>query len=95
MASLGDNPQALAAFIESVGGRIIEGPKFRFECELGDARKIIGEVHRHGLTCEPVCERQGNDFQGKACSITTFAVLRQPPKTSVDETNLLMRAIIR
>ena len=93
--SLGDSPQALAALIQSLGGRIIEGPKFRFECNLGDAREIIGEVQRRGLDCERLAERQGNDLQGKACSISTFAVVRQSPKTSRDETSLLMRAICR
>jgi hypothetical protein len=95
MASLADDPESLARYIEHLGAEVIPGPKFRFECELGNARKIIGEVQRLGLDCERISERQGNDFQGRACSITTFAVLREPPKTSFDESNLLMRAIIR
>jgi hypothetical protein len=97
MASLGDNPAALAALIEAHGGRIIEGPKMRFECELGNARKVIGEIQRLGLDCDrvPNGERQGNNFQGKACSFVTFSVVRQSPKTTADESNVLMRAIIR
>jgi hypothetical protein len=67
----------------------------RFECNLGDARTVITEIQRLGLDCERISERQGNDFQGKACSITTFAVVRQPSKTTADESSVLMRAVIR
>jgi hypothetical protein len=97
MASLGDNPEALAAYIAHLGGEVILGPKFRFECELGNARKIISEVQRLGLDCErvPNGERQGNDSQGKACSFTMFRVVHQSPKTNADESNVLMRAVIR
>lgn len=93
--SLADDPRALASYIQSLGGTLIEHEKVRFEIPLAETRKIIPEVNKLGLRCEKVAERQGNDLQGRVCSIATIQVYRQPAQTEYQAERNLMAAIIR
>ena len=95
MADLADNPDALAAFVRHLGGTPVEHPRFRFEIPLAEARRIIPEVNKLGLRCEKVGERQDSDPNGRACSIATIQVYRQPAPTEYDDARNLMRAIVR
>jgi hypothetical protein len=88
--SLADDPQALASYIRSIGGTPIEHDKIRFEIELSQTRKVIPEINKLGLRCEKVSERQGNDLQGRVCSIATIQVYRKPPPTEYQSAQNLM-----
>jgi hypothetical protein len=90
MSDITHDPQALASYIETLGGTVIEGEKFRFEMPLSETRKIIPEVNKLGLRCERVAERVGNDLQGKVCNIATIAVYRKPPPTEYESAQNLM-----
>ncbi len=51
-------------------------------------------MNRLGLRCEKVAERQGNDFNGRACSYATIELRRPPAPTEYqDERNLMMVAV--
>jgi hypothetical protein len=96
MTSIADNPDALAAFVENLGGTIVAAPTFRFQIPLGETRRIIPEINRLGLKCERVSEHQGVDpYNGNAISIATIELRRQPEKDSYDEHRALMAAVCR
>jgi hypothetical protein len=91
---MADDVQSLAHFVRSYGGNVLEGTRtFQFEIELAHSRKAVSEINRIGLRCEKVGERQGNDRNGKACSIATIQVNRPPARTEYqDARNLMMVA---
>jgi hypothetical protein len=93
--ALADNPEALAAYIRHLGGEPIEHRTFRFEIPLGETRRVIPEINKLGLRCTKVSERQDNDSNGKACSIATIEIKRQPKKSEYQQERDLMSAIIR
>jgi hypothetical protein len=93
--SVADDPEMLAHYLRSLGAEVIPGPKFKFEIPLSETRKIIPEVSKLGLRCEKIAERQSHDLQGRACSIATIQLFRQPAQTEYDAERNLMAAIIR
>jgi hypothetical protein len=93
---IADNPDALAAYVEHLGGEIVpHETKFRFEIPLCEARRVIPEINKLDLRCEKVSERQTSDVNGHAISMATIELRRQPEPTEYDDTRNLMRAIIR
>jgi hypothetical protein len=74
--------RSLAAYIRHLGGEPIEHRCFRFEIPLGETRRVIPEINKLGLRCTKVSERQDSDINGKACSIATIELKRQPAETS-------------
>jgi len=95
MADLADDPNALAAYVRHLGGEPVEHARFRFEAPLSEMRKIIPELNRLGLRCDKVAERQDSDLQGRACSIATIELRRQPAPTEYDDARNLMRIVCR
>jgi hypothetical protein len=94
--SIADNTNALAAFVQHLGGTPLEHQNFRFEIPLSETRKVIPEINKLGLRAEKVAERQGSDINGRACSYATIELRRQRPETdNYSAERNLMRAIIR
>jgi hypothetical protein len=95
--TIADDSNALARYVEHLGGSIVEAPTFRFEIPLEEVRKVIPEIYKlGGLRCERVSERIGtNPYNGTTRTLTTIEVRRQPEKDSYDEERGLMAALIR
>ena len=95
--TIADDSNALARYVEHLGGSIVEAPTFRFEIPLEEVRKVIPEIYKlGGLRCERVSERIGtNPYNGTTRTLTTIEVRRQPEKSSYDEERVLMAALIR
>jgi hypothetical protein len=94
--SIADNPNALAAYVEHLGGTPLEHSQFRFEIPLAETRRVIPEINKLGLRAKKVDERQGNDINGRACSYAIIELRRQTPETdNYSAERNLMRAIIR
>lgn len=93
--ALADDPQALASFVRHLGGTPVEHPEFRFEIELGEVRRAIPELNRIGLRCVKIAERQDSDINGRACSIATIELKRQPEKTEYQQERDLMSVVCR
>jgi hypothetical protein len=96
MTSIANNPDALARYVEHLGGEIVPAPTFRFQVELGKVREIIPEINRLGLQAVKVDEHTGSDANGKCCSIATVELRRKPEeKSEYDQERNLMMAVIR
>jgi hypothetical protein len=93
--SIADNPEALAAFVRHLGAEVVPHDRFRLEIPLSETRRIIPEINKLGLRCEKVAERQGSDFNGRACSYATIELRRPPEKTEYDDQRHLMWAAVR
>jgi hypothetical protein len=92
--SIADNPNALDAYVEHLGGTPLGNS--RYEIPLGDARRVIPEINKLGLRAKKVDERQGSDINGHACSFAIIELRRQPAETdNYSAERTLMRAIIR
>jgi hypothetical protein len=93
--TISDNPKALAAYVESLGGEVLPTETFRFNMPLAETRRIIPEINKLGLACTKVNEFTGNDANGKSCTIVTIGLSRQPEETSeYQQERSLMAAII-
>jgi hypothetical protein len=93
--TIADNPEALASYVRHLGGEPIDARTFQFEIPLGEARRVIPEINRLGLTCAKLAERTGSDANGKTCSIATIEIQRRPEKSEYEQERSLMSAIIR
>jgi hypothetical protein len=94
--SIADDSNALAAFVENLGGTIVAAPTFRFQIALGEARRVIPEINRLGLKCERVSEHQDVDpLNGNAITIATVEIRRRPEKDTYDEHRGLMAVVCR
>jgi hypothetical protein len=85
----------LATYVEHLGGTPIEHRNFRFEIPLSEARKVIPEINRLGLSAKKISERQDTDFQGRTCSIAIIELRRSPKPTEYDDQRNLMRIVCR
>lgn len=80
---LADNPNALAAVIESYGGQVIPGPVFRFDLPLEKVREIVPRINALGVGVFKVSERIAehptrlNNLQ----TVATLGLYRQPEKS--------------
>jgi hypothetical protein len=93
--ALADNPEALAAYVEQLGGEVIPARTFRFEMPLSETRRIIPEINKLGLRAEKVGERQTSDANGHAISVATIELRRQSAPTEYDDKRNLMRIVCR
>jgi|SRR6516165_9199246 hypothetical protein len=94
--ALADNSDALAHYIEALGGTIVYDTKrFTFELPLSEVKRIVPELNRHRLHCEKVAERQDRDINGRLASIARVEVSRQREQTTYDVERGLMAAICR
>jgi hypothetical protein len=93
--ALADDPQALAGFIRHLGGQPIEHRTFRFEIPLGEVQRVIPEINKLQLRCTKVSERQDNDANGKACSVATIEISRQPVKSEYQQERDLVHVCVR
>jgi hypothetical protein len=96
--ALADNPEALAHYIEGLGGTIVYDTKrFRFELPLSEVRRVIPDINRHGLACKKVePERQDRDINGRMCSVATIEVSRdtgEPHRHSYNGSGDLLNAL--
>jgi hypothetical protein len=96
-ASVADDPQMLARYVENLGGQIVEHRTFRFEIPLSETRRIIPELNGLGLRCEKVGERQCSDVNNRAISVALIELRRQPQEESSysAERSLMARIIQR
>jgi hypothetical protein len=93
--AIADDPQTLAGYIRHLGGTPVEHRNFRFEIPLGETRRVIPEINKLGLRCTKVAERQDDDANGRACSVATIEISRQPAKSEYQQTRDLMSVICR
>jgi len=95
--TIADNPDALARFVEHLGGQIVEAPTFRFEIPLAETRRVIPEIARlGGLRCERVSERVGTDpINGTCQSVVTIEIRRKLEEDEHRKGTDLMAALIR
>jgi hypothetical protein len=93
--ALADNPDALAAYVEQLGGEVIPGRTFRFEMPLSETRRIIPDINKLGLRAEKISERQTSDANGHAISVATIELRRAPAPTEYDDERNLMRIVCR
>ncbi len=93
--SIADDPQALARYVEHLGGEIVPAETFRFRIPLAETRRIVPEINRLGLRCAKVNEYTDNDTNGHSITVATIELRRQPEPTSYERERNLMSAIIR
>jgi hypothetical protein len=95
--TIADNPDALARYVEHLGGEIVQARTFQFEIPQEEVRKVIPELYRlGGLRCERVSERIGtNPLNGTTRTLTTIEIRRRGEKDSYDEHHGLMAAVCR
>lgn len=74
------NPHTLAGVISELGGRVINGPSFRFELPQEDVREVIPRLNQLGLRCERVGERVSDHPRqiNRQCSFVTIALFKEP-----------------
>jgi hypothetical protein len=97
MTSIANDSNALARYVEHLGGEIVEARTFQFEIPLEKVREVLPEIYKlGGLRCERVSERIGtNPLNGTTRTLTTIEVRRQPEQSTYDEERGLMAALIR
>ena len=94
--SIADDPQALARYVEHLGGEIVPAATFRFRIPLAEARRIVPEINRLGLRCAKVNEYTDNDLNGHSITVATIELGRQPEeKSDHEQARSLMAAVIR
>jgi hypothetical protein len=94
--TIANDPQALAQFVRHLGGEIVEAPTFRFEIPLAETRRVVPEINKLGLRCERISERTGTDpNNGRARTLATIEIRRQPEKSAYEEERSLMSTLIR
>ncbi len=91
--TIADNPEALARYVEHLGGEIVEAPTFQFKIPLAETRRVVPEINRLGLRCAKVNEYTDNN--GHSITVATIELRRQPEKTDYEQERNLMSAIIR
>jgi hypothetical protein len=94
MTDIADDPRSLAAYVKHLGGEPVEHRNFRFRIALSQAKAVIPEINRLGLSCTKVGERTGTDLNGRTCSIATIEISRKPEsdyQTEKDLMSLLVR----
>jgi hypothetical protein len=100
MADLGNNPDAMCAIVESVGGTPVPARTFQFDLPLSRAREALPKIMQlTGLTVEKVRERtEAGDGAGidRVQSVGTFELRRKSQeKSEYEQERSLMAAIIR
>jgi hypothetical protein len=94
---IGDNSEALAHYIEGLGGTIVyDTRRFTFELPLSEVKRVIPEINRHQLSCKKVGERQDWDINGRMCSMATLEVSRdtgEPHRHSYNGSGDLLNAL--
>lgn len=78
MAHIGNNPQALAGVVTSLGGTVHEGTKhFTFELPINKVADAIPKLIPLGIRCEKVDEYVGtNPHSGKTENIAVLEAIK-------------------
>ena len=48
MTSIANDSNALARYVEHLGGEIVEAPTFQFQIPLGKTRRVVPEINKLG-----------------------------------------------
>ena len=54
------DPHTVAGVVSELGGRVIDGPTFRFESAATEVREVVPKLNQLGLRCERVDARVGD-----------------------------------
>jgi hypothetical protein len=100
MADLGDNPDALAAIVESLGGTPIPARTFQFDLPMSLVREAVPRLSQlTGLRVEKVSERtESGDSAGidRVQTIARLELRRKPQEPSeYEKDHRLMAALFR
>ncbi len=94
--TIAGDPQALARYVEHLGGQVIPAETFRFRIPLAEARRVVPEINRLGLRCAKVSEYTDSDLNGHSITVATIELRRQPEeKSDYEQARTLMAAVIR
>jgi hypothetical protein len=98
--ALADNPDALAAMVESLGGTVLTDRRtFQFDLPLSKVREVVPKINQlTGLRVEKVGERvDSGDARSidRVQGIATLELKRQREPTNYDIERGLMAKIVR
>ena len=72
------DPATLHGVVSALGGRVIDGPVFKFELPQEDVREVVPKLNQLGLRCERVDARVGNHPRqiNRQCTYVTIQLSR-------------------
>ena len=73
-----DDPNTLHGVVSALGGRVIDGPVFKFELPQEDVREVVPKLNQLGLRCERVDARVSSHPRqiNRQCTYVTIQLFR-------------------
>ena len=73
-----DDPDTLHGVVSALGGRVIDGPSFKFELPQEDVREVVPKLNSIGLRCERVGARVGDHPRqiNRQCTYVTIELFK-------------------
>ena len=72
------DPTTLHGVVSALGGRVIDGPVFKFELPQEDVREVVPKLNQLGLRCERVDARVSSHPRqiNRQCTYVTIQLFR-------------------
>ena len=74
-----DDPNTLHGVVSALGGRVIDGPVFKFELPQEDVREVVPKLNQLGLRCERVDARVSSHPTqiNRQCTYVTIQLFKE------------------
>ena len=72
------DPNTLHGVVSALGGRVIDGPTFKFELPQEEVREVVPKLNQLGLRCERVDARVGDHPRqiNRQCTYVTIQLFK-------------------